>query len=178
MKKKFLSATVSSALVVSMLLTGCGNEGSGGNTESSNSGGAASNTTSDTSSAANNVGETTPEKSEYVLTDLKVIVDGTVNSVKQETEAQMTVREAFIPQLEAAIGEAIGHEINIDFEVGDHSKYSEYVGRKFVSEQYPDVMIMSANMMKQYSTTGLLWDMTKAYDNEEFQSRLTLSGIN
>lgn len=181
MKKKFLSATVSSALVVSMLLTGCGNEGSGGNTESSNSGGAASNTTSDTGntgSAANNAGETTPEKSEYVLTDLKVIVDGTVNSVKQETEAQMTVREAFIPQLEAAIGEAIGHEINIDFEVGDHSKYSEYVGRKFVSEQYPDVMIMSANMMKQYSTTGLLWDMAKAYDNAEFQSRLTLSGIN
>lgn len=36
MKKKFLSAAVSSALVVSMLLTGCGNEDNGGNTESSN----------------------------------------------------------------------------------------------------------------------------------------------
>ncbi|MDE6517431.1 MAG: ABC transporter substrate-binding protein, partial [Acetatifactor sp.] len=182
MKKKFLSAAVSSALVVSMLLTGCGNESNSGNTGSSNSGGGAasntgSNTSNNTSSAANNESET-PANTSYELTSLKVIVDGTVNSVKQETEAQMTVRDAFIPQLEAAIGEAIGHEIDIDFEVGDHSKYSEYVGRKFVSEQYPDVMIMSANMMKQYSTTGLLWDMADAYDNAEFQSRLTLSGIN
>ncbi len=182
MKKKFLSAAVSSALVVSMLLTGCGNESNSGNTESSNSGGgAASNTESNagnnTSSAANNESET-PANNSYELTSLKVIVDGTVNSVKQETEAQITVRDAFIPQLEAAIGETIGHEIDIEFEVGDHSKYNEYVGRKFVSGQYPDVMIMSANMMKQYQSTGLLWDMADAYDNAEFQSRLLLPGIN
>lgn len=182
MKKKFLSAAVSSALVVSMLLTGCGNESNSGNTGSSNSGGGTasnteSNTGNNTGSAANNEGEA-PANSGYELTSLKVMVDGTVNSVKQETEAQITVRDAFIPQLEAAIGEAIGHEIDIEFEVGDHSKYNEYVGRKFVSEQYPDVMIMSANMMKQYQSTGLLWDMADAYDNAEFQSRLLLPGIN
>lgn len=187
MKKKFLSAAVSSALVVSMLLTGCGNEDNGGNTESNNS--VAGNTESSSgntestpaeSGAAGNEGETPESNSGYVLTDLKVMVDGTVNSVKQETEAQITVRDAFIPQLEAAIGEAIGHEINIEFEVGDHSKYNEYVGRKFVSEQYPDVMIMSANMMKQYQGTGLLWDMADAYDNAEFNTsgRLKLTGIN
>ena len=173
MKKKFLSAAVSSALVVSMLLTGCGNEDNGGNTESSNnsvegntesSSGNTESTPAESSAAGDEGGSSeTPEgNSGYVLTDLKVMVDGTVNSVKQETEAQIKVRDAFIPQLEAAIGEAIGHEINIEFEVGDHSKYNEYVGRKFVSEQYPDVMIMSANMMKQYQGTGLLWDMADA----------------
>lgn len=188
MKKKFLSAAVSSALVASMLLTGCGNDSNSGNAESGSGSSAASNTESSASntestpaesSAASSEGESS-DNSGYVLTDLKVMVDGTVNSVKQETEAQIKVRDAFIPQLEAAIGEAIGHEINIDFEVGDHSKYNEYVGRKFVSEQYPDVMIMSANMMKQYQSTGLLWDMADAYDNAEFNTsgRLTLTGIN
>lgn len=189
MKKKFLSAAVSSALVVSMLLTGCGND-SNGNTGSNSGGNSASNNTESNAGNAestpaenNNSGnesETPESSSGYVLTDLKVMVDGTVNSVKQETEAQIKVRDVFIPQLEAAIGEAIGHEINIDFEVGDHSKYNEYVGRKFVSEQYPDVMIMSANMMKQYQGTGLLWDMADAYDNAEFNTsgRLTLTGIN
>lgn len=179
MKKKFLSATVSSALVVSMLLTGCGNDGN--NDGSSAAGGESTpNSVASNTGSSENAGGSTggSENSEYVLTNLKVIVDGTVNSVKQETEAQITVREAFIPQLEEAIGETIGHDIKIDFEVGDHSKYSEYVGRKFVSEDYPDVMIMSANMMKQYSTTGLLWDMSNAYDNAEFQSRLDLAGIN
>lgn len=190
MKKKVLSAAVSSALVVSMLLTGCGNEGNGGDTGSNNGGNSAANNTESNSgnaestpaenNAAGNEAETPEGNSGYVLTDLKVMVDGTVNSVKQETEAQIKVRDAFIPQLEAAIGEAIGHEINIEFEVGDHSKYNEYVGRKFVSEQYPDVMIMSANMMKQYQGTGLLWDMASAYDNAEFNTsgRLKLTGIN
>lgn len=112
------------------------------------------------------------------LKELKVLVDGTVNSVKQETEDQKTIRDAFIPQLEAAISESIGHEIKIDFEVGDHSKYTDYVGRKFLSEEYPDVMIMSANMMKQYAPSGILWDMSKAYDNAEFQKRITMPGIN
>lgn len=152
-KSKFLSVAVSGVLLSSMLLTGCGNTGN--EKPNSNNGGG-----------------------DFVLTELKVMVDGTVNSVKQETEAQRTVRDAFIPQLEEAIGEKIGHEINIEFEVGDHSKYNEYVGRKFVSEQYPDVMIMSANMMKQYQGTGLLWDMADAYANAEFQSRLLLPGVN
>jgi len=182
MKKKFLSAAVSSALVVSMLLTGCGNDDNSGT--SSAAGGAESSAAGTESSAAGTESSAAPESaapeggSGYELTSLKVMVDGTVNSVKQETEAQIKVRDVFIPQLEEAISQTIGHEIDIEFEVGDHSKYNEYVGRKFVSEQYPDVMIMSANMMKQYQGTGLLWDMADAYDNAEFQSRLTLPGIN
>lgn len=179
-KSKFLSVAVSTALVASMLLTGCGN---GDNNASTGSDAANSSGSSTADSGAANSGENAgdnggSENAEgYVLTDLKVIVDGTVNSVKQETEPQRTIREAFIPQLEEAIGEKIGHEINIDFEVGNHTNYSEYVGRMFVSEQYPDVMIMSAAMLRQYQDTGLLWDMTEAYENAEFQSRLQLTGI-
>lgn len=176
-KSKFLSAAVSSAMVVSMLLTGCGNA----DNNASNDNNSASNNSVENENgggSSDNAGDGGSESAGYVLKDLKVMVDGTVNSVKQETEAQITVRDAFIPQLEAAISESIGHEINIDFEVGDHSKYNEYVGRKFVSGEYPDVMIMSAAMMKEYQGTGLLWDMADAYANAEFQSRLALPGVN
>lgn len=179
-KSKFLSVSVSTALVASMLLSGCGNtdnNASTGGNDAGNSGSSAADSSAADSgeSSGDNGGSGSGEG--YVLTDLKVIVDGTVNSVKQETEPQRTIREAFIPQLEEAIGEKIGHEINIDFEVGNHTNYSEYVGRMFVSEQYPDVMIMSAAMLRQYQDTGLLWDMTEAYENAEFQSRLQLTGI-
>jgi multiple sugar transport system substrate-binding protein/putative aldouronate transport system substrate-binding protein len=37
---------------------------------------------------------------------------------------------------------------------------------------------MSADMFKQYAPTGLLWDMSEAYDNADFQSRITLPAIN
>ncbi|MDE7030474.1 MAG: ABC transporter substrate-binding protein, partial [Lachnospiraceae bacterium] len=178
MKKKALSLLLASTMVVS--LAACGGNGDtagdSGTTSSDNSG--STTTTSDNSTAGDSGSGDSSAPGEYVLTDVKIMVNGTVNSVKQETEAQQTARDAFIPQLEAAVGEAIGHEINIEFEVASHSDYSGYVGRMFVSEQYPDVMIMSADMLKQYEKTGLLWDMASAYDNAEFQSRLKLPGIN
>lgn len=173
MKKKALSLLLASTMVVSLAACGGNNDASNdsastGTSSSDNSG----SSTADSSSSGDSA------SGEYVLTDVKIMVNGTVNSVKQETEAQQTNRDAFIPQLEAAVGEAIGHEINIEFEVASHSDYAGYVGRMFVSEQYPDIMIMSADMLKQYESTGLLWDMADAYANAEFQSRLQLPGIN
>lgn len=52
------------------------------------------------------------------------------------------------------------------------------VGRLFAGGDYPDVIIMSADMYAQYAPTGLLWDMTEAYENADFQSHLTLPAIN
>ena len=37
---------------------------------------------------------------------------------------------------------------------------------------------MSASMLRQYQTTGLLWNLATAYDNAEFQKRITLPKIN
>ena len=39
-------------------------------------------------------------------------------------------------------------------------------------------MIMGASMFRQYQTTGYLWDLASAYDNAEFQSRVTLPNVN
>ncbi len=177
MKKKALSLLLASTMVISLTACGGGNNETSSNSSSGNSNTASADKNGDAASSNDNTsGET--GSGDYILTDVKIMVNGTVNSVKQETEAQQTTRDAFIPQLEAAVGEAIGHEINIDFEVASHSDYAGYVGRMFVSEQYPDVMIMSADMLKQYETTGLLWDMANAYDNAEFQNRMKLPGIN
>lgn len=183
MKKKALSLLLASTMVVSLAACGGNSNDASNNSASSDSssGTASSDNSGSSSSDSSSSGESASGDSasgEYVLTDVKIMVNGTVNSVKQETEAQQTTRDAFIPQLEAAVGEAIGHDINIEFEVASHSDYAGYVGRMFVSEQYPDVMIMSADMLKQYETTGLLWDMADAYANAEFQSRLQLPGIN
>ena len=60
----------------------------------------------------------------------------------------------------------------------DHSGYTDAVGRLFAGGDYPDVMIMSADMFKQYAPTGLLWDMSEAYANAKFQSHLILPEIN
>lgn len=177
MKKKALSLLLASTMVISLTACGGGNNETSSNSSSGNSNTASADKNGDAASSNDNTsGET--GSGDYILTDVKIMVNGTVNSVKQETEAQQTTRDAFIPQLEAAVGEAIGHEINIDFEVASHSDYAGYAGRMFVSEQYPDVMIMSADMLKQYETTGLLWDMANAYDNAEFQNRMKLPGIN
>ena len=39
-------------------------------------------------------------------------------------------------------------------------------------------MIMSADMFKQYAPTGILWDMSEAYENADFQERMILPTIN
>lgn len=174
MKKKALSLLLASTMVVSLAACGGNKNDAADNSASASSDNSGSAASSDNSGNA----DSSSGASDYVLTDVKIMVNGTVNSVKQETEAQQTTRDAFIPQLEAAVGETIGHDINIDFEVASHSDYAGYVGRMFVSEQYPDVMIMSADMLKQYETTGLLWDMADAYANAEFQNRLQLPAIN
>lgn len=72
--------------------------------------------------------------------------------------------------------EAVG--IDLTIQQLDHSGYTDAVGRLFASQDYPDAMIMSAEMFKQYAPTGLLWDMADAYANAEFQSRITLPSIN
>ena len=72
--------------------------------------------------------------------------------------------------------EAVG--IDLTIQQLDHSGYTDAVGRLFASQDYPDAMIMSAEMFKQYAPTGLLWDMADAYANAEFQNRITIPAIN
>ena len=176
MKKKALSLLLASTMVVS--LTACGGKGddagttTGGTTDNS----AASNT-NDAATSDNNAssGDTSGsaaasgEKADYheVLKDgITIVVNGTLTASVDNGQAD------FEKQWEEAVG------IDLTIQQLDHSGYTDAVGRLFASQDYPDAMIMSAEMFKQYSPTGLLWDMADAYANAEFQSRVTLPSIN
>lgn len=160
MKKKVLSLLLASAMVLSM--AACGSEEPA--PESSSAAPAQSSAAASSSAAE----EVTPP-----ISHIHAVVDGTVNYVKEDSG-----KEEFIAQLSAAVSEKMGYEITMEFTPLDHSGYSDAVGRLFAGGDYPDVMIMNAGMFREYMNTGLLWDMSDAYDNAEFQPRLTAPALN
>ena len=159
MKRKVLSIILSSVMAAG-LLAGCGSSSSaGGGSDAAASGGAVA------------------EDGTYELTTLNIIVDGTVTATVDAGQAE------FVAQWEKAVSEKLGHDIKLNITQLDHSDYSGTVSRTLTTGKpgdsgYPDALIMSATMLRQYQNTGLLWDLSKAYDNAEFQSRLTLPNVN
>ena len=115
----------------------------------------ASNTEAGTEAAGTEVAE------EYKLEKITCVVNGTLTATVDSGQQE------FEKQWEDAVG------VDLVIKQLDHSSYNEQVGTLFVSGDYPDVMIMSADMYAQYAPTGILWDMTEAYENAEFQSRIT-----
>ena len=161
MKKKVLSLLLASAMVLSM--AACGSEE------------AAPAASSEAAPAASSEAASSeaPAEEYKITAPIKAVVDGTVNYVKEDSG-----KEEFVAQLNAAISEKMGYDVTVEFMPLDHSGYTDAVGRLFAGGEYPDVMIMNAGMFRQYQNTGLLWDMSEAYDNAEFQSRMKLSSIN
>lgn len=159
MKKKVLSVLLASAMVAS--LAACG----GGEQPAVDQSAAAG-----TSAATASTEKAATEP--YNLTEVKCVVNGTLTATEDSGQAE------FVEQWNAAVSEKLGHDIKLTITQLDHSGYVDAVGRLFVGGDLPDVMIMSADMFKQYAPTGLLWDMAEAYDNAEFQSRMNLKTIN
>jgi len=111
--------------------------------------------------AAGNDAAGTEVAEEFKLEKLTMVVDGTLTATTDNGQ------EAFEAQWEDAVG------IDLVIKQLDHSSYKEQIGILFTSGDYPDVMVMSADTYAQYATTGILWDMTEAYENADFQARLT-----
>lgn len=158
MKKKLISALLTAAMVAS--LVGCG----GGSSE------APAETTENTEATAENTeaaAENTEASTEsYQLDKIVMVVNGTLTATVDNGQAD------FEKQWEDAVG------IDLEIQQLDHSGYVDAVGRLFAGGDYPDVIIMSADMYAQYAPTGLLWDMTEAYENADFQARMDLPAIN
>lgn len=161
MKKKALSLLLASTMVMS--LAACGSNDSA-KTDSTATTDSTKTESTDNSAAADNTATTEPEA--YELTELNMVVNGTLTATVDNGQAE------FEKQWEDAVG------IDLVIQQLDHSGYVDAVGRLFAGGDYPDVMIMSAEQFKQYAPTGLLWDMADAYANADFQSRLTLPAIN
>lgn len=109
---------------------------------------------------------------EYRLEKLNIVVNGTLNA---GPDAGM---DDFIAQWEEAIEEKLGYHVTLEIQKLDHSGYADAIGRLFAGGDYPDALLMGADMVKQYAPTGILWDIADAYDNAEFQSRMILPEIN
>jgi putative aldouronate transport system substrate-binding protein len=95
---------------------------------------------------------------------IHVVVNGTV--VTQDNG-----RDAFEQQLEELTG------VDIIFDQQDHSGYADALGRIFASGDWPDIILLPPEQYGAYALEGALWDMTSAYENAEFQSRL-ISNVN
>lgn len=163
MKKKVLSVLLATAMVASM--AACGD-----NTSEQSSG-------ASTPSGSGEASQSGSEAEPYVLEKLHIVVDGTVTANVDSGQ------DAFIEQWEKAVSERLGHPITLTIDQLDHSDYAGTVSRYLTTGtpgdgQYPDALIMSASMYREYAPTGLLWDMADAYDNAEFQNRITLKSIN
>ena len=172
MKKKVLSLILSTAMVAS--LAACGSSTPETATES---GDTTATQSSDTAQQTDAAATTTEEAGEYNLTDLYITVDGTLTANVDNGQ------DAFIEQWEKAVSEKLGHDIKLHINQPEHSGYSDNVAQLLTTGepgdgQYPDALIMSATMFKQYQNTGILWNMADAYANAEFQSRVTLPSVN
>ena len=169
MKKKVLALLLASAMVASLAACGGTSTDNGGSTDSGNSG--------STTTSTDGGNTTTTEAEPYVLEDLYITVDGTVTANVDNRQ------DAFVEQWEAAVSERIGHPIKLHINQPEHSGYSDKVSQLLTTGQpgdgsYPDALIMSATMFRQYQSTGILWNLADAYANAEFQSRITLPSIN
>lgn len=154
MKKKVLSLLLASAMVLS--LAACGGK------ETSNSGSNSGDGTATTPAG----GSTTEET--YDLKELTIMVDGTLN-LSEETG---------LNEFEKAWEEAVGIDLTIN--KVDHSGYADALSRALAKTgDRPDIVLMSAQMYAQYAAfEGFLWDMTDAYENSDFYSRLTKTAVN
>lgn len=154
MKKKVLSVLLATAMVAS--LAACGGNGNTEVTPSTES-------QSDTSSVADTQAAT---PASYDLKQIRVMVDGTLN-LDEETG---------LAEFEAAWEEAVGVDLIIN--KPDHSNYSEALSLALAGTDKPDVVLMPAAMYSQYASfDGVLWDMTEAYANADFQSALNAKAV-
>lgn len=161
MKKKLVSVLLTAAMVAS--LVGCGGSKEEAPAETTE-------TTEKTEASAEKE-EAPAENAEapaesYQLDKITMVVNGTLTATVDNGQAD------FEKQWEDAVG------VDLEIQQLDHSGYVDAVGRLFAGGDYPDVIIMSADMYAQYAPTGLLWDMTDAYANADFQARMALPTIN
>ncbi|MBR0148104.1 MAG: ABC transporter substrate-binding protein [Lachnospiraceae bacterium] len=111
-------------------------------------------------------GEVNQETGEFELDKIVLVINGTLTATVENRQ------DAFEQQWEDAVG------IDLDIQQLDHSGYADAVGRKFVAGDRMDVILLSSDQYAQYAPTGALWDMSEAFKNASFQSRIKYPAVN
>ena len=155
MKKKVIAMLLATAMVASLAACGGNDAPVASNSEASQAG-----------------SESVSAPVEYSQDTLTMVVNGTLTASVENGQAD------FEKQWEDAVG------VDLVIKQLDHSNYKDLVGQQFVSmydasgKPAVDVMILSAEQYADYASTGVLWDMTEAYENADFQSRLKNTAVN
>ena len=111
-------------------------------------------------------GQVNEETGEFELDKIVLVINGTLTATVENRQ------DAFEQQWEDAVG------IDLDIQQLDHSGYADAVGRKFVAGDRMDVILLSSDQYAQYAPTGALWDMSEAFENASFQSRIKYPAVN
>ena len=162
MRRKAVSVLLSMSMLASM--SGCGQTQVTSNTQETSQ--MTSEVQEQTTAPAEDASSEQASGEAYKLDSITVVVDGTFNASLDAGQAD------FIEQWEKEVG------IDLIINQLDHSSYTDGVGRLFASGDYPDVILLNAGLYAEYAKTGMLWDMTEAYDNADFQSRMILPEVN
>lgn len=114
---------------------------------------------------------------DYELKEINIVVDAGFSFGNEKKT------EDFAAAWEEAVAEKTGREITISINAPDKNAYVEEVARLLDSgrpgdEGYPDAVVMSRSQYYAYRQAGYLWDMSKAYDNAAFKSRLLDNDVN
>ena len=159
MKKKILSILLATAMVAT--LAGCGGDDAANN--GGNNGGNAGGTTP----AGGNEAASGGENTDVTVDKIEFWIDGTLAATQENGQAE------FEKQWEDAVG------VDLVINQLDHNSYKETVQRLLTAGEKPDILLMSAEMYKSYAAltnedgSSYLWDMTEAYENADFYSRIT-----
>jgi len=151
MKRKLIAALLTAAMAVSLVACGKGGSDTG---------------STDSTGAATTGGSVDAATGEFNLDKIVLVINGTLTANLENRQ------DAFVEQWEQAVG------IPIEIQQVDHSGYADAVGRKFVGGDRMDVILLSSDMYAQYAPTGALWDMTEAFENASFQSRIKYPAVN
>lgn len=158
MKKKVVSALLVSTLVLSAMLTGCGNNPAdnnstpGSNNENSQPGGA--------SDVGDNQGTADVVKPEKIT----LMVDGTFYT-QPNGQAEWVARFKELTGIELEIIQP------------DHSSYYDTVSQTIAANELPDVILLGSSYYSSYASEGILWDMTDAWNNSEMKKNMSAGDV-
>lgn len=141
-------------MVLSLVLTACGQKG-GGSKEGDTTNDGADSTVADDVKDDDQSEDDEVEKPEKIT----IMVDGTL--VTKENG-----RDAFEKEWEELTG------IELEIIQPDHDAYTDNLGQTLASGNWPDVVLLNSAYYAGYAEEGVLWDMTEAYDNSELKGRV------
>lgn len=152
MKRKALSILLSSAIAMSVVACGSSEGAETVTNETVQDSTRATQTTGEAKESDSSASEET-----YKLDKIRMVVNGTFLT---EDVGQAD----FVKKWNEYVSEKMGYPIELEVQQIDHSGYYDGVGRLFASGDYPDVILLSSDMIKQYAATGIFWDMAEASD--------------